>query len=171
MENITLEQFNYIAEIVASVAVIASLIYVAVQIRQNTSTNKLIAAQNLSHGVRDGTAIAAANSDLADIHLRGMKDVESLSPPERHQFYMYLNNTYRVYESALYQHTQGVVDEPVFTAIIGNMHIAMKTLGYQAFWRERKSIFSKEFQDYYESDTEGLINVMDAYRETAPDSV
>jgi hypothetical protein len=165
MENITLEQFNYIAEIVASVAVIASLIYVAIQIRQNTATNKLISAQNLSHEVRAGSAIAAANSYLADIHLRGMKDVESLSPSERHQFYLYLNNTYRVYESALYQHTQGVVDEPVFNAITSNMHIGMKTPGYQSFWNERKSIFSKEFQDFYESDSGGHVSVLDSYQE------
>jgi hypothetical protein len=165
MENITLEQFNYIAEIIASIAVIASLVYVAIQIRQNTASNKLIAAQNLSHEVRAGSALAAANSDLADIHLRGIRDVESLSPTEKHRFYLYLNNTHRVYESALYQHAQGVVDEPVFNAIISNMYIGKKTPGYQSFWSERKSIFSKEFQDFYESDSGGLVSTLDSYQE------
>ena len=81
MENITLEQFNYIAEIVASAAVIASLIYVAVQIRQNTSTNKLISAQNLSHEIRNANS-ALLDAGMADINLRAMKDVESLSPTD-----------------------------------------------------------------------------------------
>ncbi len=80
MENITLEQFNYIAEIVASVAVIASLIYVAIQIQQNTSTNRLIAAQNLSHEIRETTSLIAANADLADIHFRALENLESIIP-------------------------------------------------------------------------------------------
>ena len=171
MENITLEQFNYIAEIVASAAVIASLIYVAIQIRQNTSTNKLMSAQNLSYELRNVNAALAEDSDIADISLRAMKDIESLSPTEKHRFYINVNCIFRVYESALYQHSQGTVDEPVFNALLGNMHLTKNTSGYQAFWRDRKSIFSKEFQDYYDSDTEGFVSTLDAYRETAPDNV
>jgi Tfp pilus assembly major pilin PilA len=33
----TLEEFNYIAEIIASIAVIASLLYAGLQVKQNTA--------------------------------------------------------------------------------------------------------------------------------------
>jgi hypothetical protein len=166
-----LEEFNYIAEIVASIAVIASLVYVAIQIRQNTSTNKLMSAQNLSHELRETLSLVAASTELTDIHLRAMQDIESLSTTEKHRFYMLLNNVYRVYESTYYQSTQGVVDDAVLNGVLGNMHIGKNTSGYQSFWQDRKSIFSKEFQDYYDSDTEGLVNMLDIYQETAPDNV
>ncbi len=36
----TLEEFNYIAEIFASIAVVASLIYVGLGVRQNTAATQ-----------------------------------------------------------------------------------------------------------------------------------
>lgn len=74
-----------ITELLGVIAVIASLIYVAIQIRQNSE----IARANIVHGTSDTWAnfhgMIAANSNLADIYRRG-KIGEQLTETETIQF-------------------------------------------------------------------------------------
>lgn len=165
MEALTLEQAYYIGELIATVAVITSLIYVAIQIRQNTSIIKLNAAQNLSHELREALSLLVSDSELSDIHLRAMHDIKDLVPREKFRFYMFLNNVFRVYESAYYQNAQGAVDRAVWIGMLGNMNATKAMSGYRAFWNDRKSIFNEEFQEFYESELTGNANLLDAYKE------
>lgn len=160
----TLEQAYYIGELIATFAVIISLIYVAAQIRQNTYTIKLSSAQNLSHELREALALLVSDVELTDIHFRAMNDINSLAPRDKFRFYMFLNNVFRVYENAHYQNTQGAVDQPIWNGMLRNMNATKKTSGYQAFWQDRKYIFSKEFQDFYENELSGDANILDIYQ-------
>jgi len=163
MGFITLEQFYYIAEIAASAAVFASLIYLAIQIRQNTNTVKSNSAQNCSHDYQEVLGHLITNADMADIHLRGMKDVACLSPAEKHRFYLYLNKSYRVYDNAYYHYSQGSLDNAVWHGIYNGMILGQGTSGYQAFWKDRKYIFSDDFQNLYD-EIETDVNLLDAYQ-------
>ena len=95
-----LSYYANLAEIVGTAAIVVSLIYVAVQIRQSTRATKLTTAQNVTHDLRESLGIIAGSTEMASIHLRAMQDIESLSPEEKHRFYIWLNNNYRMYENA-----------------------------------------------------------------------
>ena len=163
MESLTLEQAYYISELVASLAVIMSLIYVAIQIRQNTHTVKLNSAQNLSHELRESLALLASDSELSDIHLRAMQNIDSLAPGEKFRFYIFLNNVFRVYENAHYQFTQGTVDPSMWSGIFGNMNATKATSGYETFWRDRKNIFGSKFQEFYDNEVKGNPGTLSAF--------
>lgn len=167
MDTLTLEQAYYIGELVSTIAVITSLIYVALQIRQNTHTIKLNSAQNLSHELRESLALLVADAELSNIHLRAMQDIDGLDPGDKFRFYMFLNNVFRVYENAHYQNTQGTVDKSVWNGMLGNMNATKLMSGYKAFWNDRKNIFSKEFQEFYDSELGGNAHLLDAYQEKA----
>ena len=164
METITLEQAYYISQLAGTLAVITSLIYVAIQIRQNTHSVKLNAAQNLSHELRESLALLASDAGLSDIHLRAMQNIDNLTPQEKFRFYIFLNNVFRVYESAYYQKSQRTVDPSVWSGILGNMNATKATSGYQAFWRDRKNIFSREFQEFYDADVSGNPDLLVAFK-------
>jgi len=163
MDTITLEQAYYIAELVTALAVVISLIYVGIQIRQNTHAIKLNSAQNLSHELRESLALLVSDAELSDIHLRAMRDVGCLAAVEKFRFYMFLNNVFRVYESAHYQKMQGTVDPSVWAGIHGNINATKSTSGYQAFWRDRKNIYSREFQAFYDNEVTGNPDLLAAY--------
>ena len=146
-----LSYYANLAEILGTGAIVVSLIYVAVQIRQNTRATKLTTAQNVSRDLRESLAIIANSTEMASIHLRAIRDIESLSPDEKHRFYIWLNNNYRMYENAYYQNKHGALDAYVWEAVIANLSIAKGTSGYEAFWRERKHIFDREFQGFLEN--------------------
>ena len=165
MEILTLEQAYYISQLIGTLAVIISLVYVAKQIRQNTNTIKLNSAQNLSHELRESLALLASDAELSGIHLRAMRDIDDLAPVEKFRFYILLNNIFRVYENAYYQYTQGTVDSGVWAGIFGNMNVTKATSGYQAFWRERRMIFGEKFQDFYDTEVIGSADTLSAFKE------
>jgi hypothetical protein len=79
----TFEQLSYLAQIIASVAVIASLIFVALQIKQNTS-----ALQRNEHNstMAQWTVIRmaiAGNRDIAELMTNGLQGERALDAPDQ----------------------------------------------------------------------------------------
>jgi len=138
-----------LAEIIGTALVIVSLVYVGVQIHQNTKAIRLSSAQNVSHDLRNALSFIAGETDFARIHLQGMEDVNALPPAEKHRFYVFVNYFLRAVENAYYQNKLGVLDEYVWESVIANIGLAARTSGYSSFWEDRHQFFSKEFQEFY----------------------
>jgi plasmid maintenance system killer protein len=161
-----LTYYANLAEILGTAAIVVSLIYVAVQIRQNTRATKLTTAQNVSHDLRESIALIASSTEMAGIHIRGMQDIESLTPAEKHRFYIWLNHNFRMYEHAYYQNQEGALDAYIWEGVVANLTLAKGTSGYDTFWRDRSKIFSQEFRDFYESDVvEPIVKAHEPYQE------
>ena len=60
METLTLEQAYYIGELVASFVVLISLVYMAIQLRQNTNAIRLGTAHAVAEEFREMFALAAS---------------------------------------------------------------------------------------------------------------
>jgi hypothetical protein len=85
----TLEQYAQIGEIIAAIAVIASLIYVAQQLHQNTD---MMSVGNAQHMVDFNISLVSpvvANRDLADLWMKGGSDFETLDPIDRQRIVMF----------------------------------------------------------------------------------
>ena len=75
-----------IAETVSAIGVIASLLYVGYQIRENTvATERSNARQTASDHARVILSFVE-NEEMADLRLRGLDDLERLSTVERYRF-------------------------------------------------------------------------------------
>ena len=75
-----LSKLANLAEIFGTAAIVISLIYVAIQIRQNTRAMKLAAAQNVSQDLHVGLSFIIGDTEFARIHLDAMTDIDSLTP-------------------------------------------------------------------------------------------
>ena len=162
-----LSKLANLAEIFGTAAIVVSLIYVAIQIRQNTRAMKLAAAQNVSQDVQNGLSFIAGDTEFARIHLEAMSDIDSLAAAERHRFYVFLMRYLRTFENAYHQNKAGLLDEYVWDGFSEQIKLASRTSGYCAFWRDRHQYFGQEFQDFYNglSPTDPAIAV-DPYKES-----
>ena len=159
-----LAYYANLAEIFGTVAIVVSLVYVAVQIRQNTRTTRLATGQNISRDLREANAIVASDANMAEILLKGVENEAELTPAERLRLYFYLNLAYRVYENAYYQRQEGALDAYIWEGITANMSFGKRTSVYQAFWRDRKQVFSQQFQDFYDKEmVASEVDPLDAY--------
>jgi hypothetical protein len=70
-----------VSEIVGVIAIIASLVYVGIQIRQSASFARASVINDTSMAWTNASALLASDAELADIYLRGI-DNETLTPVE-----------------------------------------------------------------------------------------
>lgn len=147
----SLEQASYLGQIVGAVAVIASLLFVGVQLRQNTqavraSTSQAHAA--VYHGI---IASIVDSGEFAGIWRRGLADSASLDPDERVRFVSFVSTLFRFYESSLVQWSRGQLDREHWDTVAQQAISLRGQPGIAEWWRLRRGWHSKRFQDWFET--------------------
>ena len=110
METVTLEQASFIAEVISGIAVIASLIYVGLQIRQNTTATQAAGRQAYVDSMNDYVGLINSSPNLADILHRGANGLSNLKNGEVIQFGAWLDQNFITFETFYFQWKAGVLD-------------------------------------------------------------
>jgi len=148
METITLEQVYYIGQTVAVVAIIVSLIYLSLQVKQNTRTTRLETVQAISsefHGFYD---LLVSNRDVADVFHRGMFDFQSLDRTEQLQFTFAITRALRTWHEHYFQWREGAMDDEFWQSWAAILSDAMQYPGYQEVWSRRRHHYTRDFQSF-----------------------
>ena len=148
----TLEEFNYIAEIIAAIAVIASLLYVAVEVRQNTVAVRLNTLHDVKDTIREVNLLVAEQGDLAEILFEGFQDLDKLSGAPRARFYTWAHNLFLGYENLYLQYLGGALDPRHWSGMAQHMSDVSSVPGVQAYWADRRQWFTEEFRNYWENE-------------------
>jgi hypothetical protein len=99
-----------LAELVGATAVVASLLYVAVQVRQNTRQARLAAQQATVHELGHALRAQAQDREWASLLSRALSGLDSLDAVERVQFLSHVGSIFRLYESAYLHYIDGSLD-------------------------------------------------------------
>lgn len=103
----SIQEWAATAEIIGAVAVVASLVYLAIQIRQNThglsmslkSTELAAFERNVEAGNRI-REIFILNPEVSELYERGLKSYSNLSGSDRLRFGMLLRNVFSAFQGA-----------------------------------------------------------------------
>ena len=137
-----------VAELIAALGVIASLIYVATQIRKNTRTTRAAAFQG---AITEGGHIyrmLAENSEAAHIFRNGLDEPDKLTNDELFRFLMMLGSSFRGYENFFVQHLYGTADDTSWEAWAESMRRLLSRPGTAFFWKTSGNVFRKDFQAF-----------------------
>jgi hypothetical protein len=140
------EAIGAVAEILASVGVVISLLYLAVQIRAQTIESRLATGNELANQLNVTYSILSSNRDFADVFLRGLQSFPSLDTAERVQFAAHMNRTFRVVEAMFNQYRWRRIDDSVWQGLDAALKDLCTYPGTQAWWSLRKHWFCDEFQ-------------------------
>jgi hypothetical protein len=80
------EAITAIAEVLAAVGIIASLLYLAAEVRQRNRASAVAAKLASTQLLVDFVDSLIADPQLMDVFLRGRKDIETLSANDRFRF-------------------------------------------------------------------------------------
>lgn len=147
----TLEELYYISQIVAVVAIFASLIFVGIQLRQNTRAVHVSTAQAHFTMWHSLVTPLTENADMAKIWWQGLSDFDGLIEQDRMRFIVYAGNVFRFYESSRIQWRRGQLDSELWHAVEVNIREFASQPGVQKFWNIRKNWHSIEFINWFES--------------------
>tara|TARA_B100000965_G_C19445716_1_gene692944 strand:- start:396 stop:848 length:453 start_codon:yes stop_codon:yes gene_type:complete len=136
-------------EIVGAVSIIASLVFVGVEIRQNTSAIRGATQQEISSQISDMLAITAENERIAylvDKAFSGATKSE-LNRVDYSRFRAFATIGLRRIENIYLQHMNGFLSNEAFERIGWDYY---RSPLLREIWKERKGGFNPEFVLFYE---------------------
>jgi hypothetical protein len=146
----SLESASFVAQIVGGIAVVLSLLYVGVQIRQNTKATMMTAAQSLQATIGNIEELMITDSHFSELILRWMQR-EELSPVDRWRMTLMCRNVLRSWQTGHYMYRTGVLDkalwEPQAVLLAGLM---AQDQGFQAHFDAERATLDPVFVGYVE---------------------
>ena len=131
-----------IAELLGAVGVIASLVYLATQIRQsreqmgqNTRALRAGAYQQFIQGLDQLVMRASGGPALQQAVRRGMIDSDQLSEEDAYHFDMWIRGLLLAWENAHYQYRMGMLDSDRWRLHRGQLEETFDAPGVVQWWK------------------------------------
>ena len=144
------EALGAIGEIVGAIAVIATLGYVALQIRQNTRSMRASTSSAAATAARDFSGAIARDAELANLYETGLRSLDSLNPSQRAQFDQLLITLFSHYEDLYYQQRDGSVHADIWEGRVEAMLRLLSQPGCARWFEGRKVLWGKGFREFIE---------------------
>jgi hypothetical protein len=142
----SLENLGNLGEFIGAIAVLVSVIYLALQIRQNTKSLITQTGQAImSQGVN--ASIDTAANDSLMVVLAKLGDQKELTVAERIQYSIWMEGIITNYSQIFYVHQQGNLDDNLHEAAENRLRKILSKPGALEWWQSCRSDFTQEFQD------------------------
>ena len=141
-----LENFARIAEIISSVAVVVSLIYVSVQVRQNT---RALRATTYNAVTANSVAILApmhTHPEFTEYLVRVQSDPESATPAEKLRFHITMLSAYRHWDNLYYQFRNGMLEPEMWQSYDRTMTSWLANPAWRDWFVRNAACFSDNLQ-------------------------
>ena len=148
----TIQDLGSIGELVGAIATVATLIYLAIQIRANTHAVRSGAAQSVHEAFATWYRMLASDGDLSQLTTNGLRDYASLSERDKARFVATFMAFLSCSQDAFIKWREGSLSPDLWSGWELVMMNLVIPRGGQAFWQERSYLFGKEFRDYVEND-------------------
>lgn len=133
-----------LAGVVSSVAVLVSLVYLALQVR-HASNSQRSETQGSATERRLQVLIAQSTADAAAATNMGMSASPDISPQQITQFLNLCNLIFASSEDEFFQHRAGLLDGQRYTLQHGILRQAFHAPGFRAAWTMTRQVHHPEF--------------------------
>ena len=141
----TLESIYFIASIAAALGVIASLVFVGLQMRQNTLAIRLDSASQYQASLGNVELFIAQHPEFATLLVKGRTGQE-LTEAEQLRLWVFYGNVMRTWQNVHHQYLAGALDEVLWQGNRARLDRVLKEdIGLVATWRNDESQYSPEF--------------------------
>jgi hypothetical protein len=141
-------EVSAISQLIGSVAVVFSVLYLAIQVHQSTRIAKLAAQDAAAAALRDVTKPFAENAELARIWRLGLENLDALSTDDQARFFHSVYQFLKAYETIHFHHLYGLMDEQIWQGWCGLLKHYIVSPGIERYWQLRHDLFSTRFQEF-----------------------
>jgi acetaldehyde dehydrogenase (acetylating) len=145
---VNLEQLSWLGNILGGLGVIATVIYMSIEIRNNTSAVRASAFQEVVDSFASISFDIGKDKNLTDLFLRTGRNLAELSEVERTQYNFILLSFLRRAESVYFQNEVRTLHERHWSGIRASIVSVMASPGARASWSEIKNRFNPQFSAF-----------------------
>ena len=140
-----IQDLGSIGELVAAIATLATLVYLAVQMRKNTAATRSTALLEIQRDVR---SMLTADPDTNNLAVR-MIEGETLTPGEQALLVQRYVATFRTFESIWFQAEKGTLEKQLLEGYMHHLRVVLNAPLARALWDDyQQGVFHPNFLDY-----------------------
>lgn len=136
------------ADIIAALGVIGSLIYVAIQVRQNTRSLNRASAQAIILSRTESARYLGNDVTITDLYWRGGDDPESLSEEEWKRYFWLWSATLRPVELAFLDHAEGNMEDKLWAGQNHALEFWFSKPGFERMLAEYGETLHPDFKQH-----------------------
>ncbi len=144
----TLADLSDLSQALGAAAVFASLVFVGVQIRQNTKAQKASSHHAVTDSFNALNALIVSDQNVARLWRLGMAGADTLNEDERTSFSFLALAYMRIFETLYYQYGTGTLDKKLFEAELGTLKWSVTNPGMVAWWTTNPISLSAEYRAF-----------------------
>ncbi|HWH91157.1 MAG TPA: hypothetical protein VNV64_05105 [Candidatus Binatia bacterium] len=145
------DAISAISQLVGSIAVVLSVLYLAVQVHRSTRVAKLATQDAAATALRDVTKPFMENAEVERIWRVGLENVGALSVEERARFFHAAYQFLKAFETIHFHYVYGLMDEQLWEGWRGLLRHYVAAPGMAQYWNLRPEVFSERFRDFVNS--------------------
>ncbi len=145
----TIQDLGSIGEFVAAIATLATLVYLAVQIRQNTASVRSASAKQILQGIAEFNQFISSDPALTDLWWHGT-DPDALSEQEWRRFLHVASSLILRLELMFINHREGLLPVQVWEAQVNSMRHLLALPAMQRWFSEYGSMVHADFRYFVE---------------------
>jgi hypothetical protein len=152
--ELSFQEWGTVAEIFGALAVIVSLLYVAVQIKQNNRINQGIAIQQAYASTQEIYSWYANNSDVNEL-LAKFSQGEALTIPESVRIQSLLLGMVEQYEVYFILNKLKMMDDETFHSFFKKIATVLGAPSARQWFTDNKTFFRRDFVEFVNSFLDG----------------
>jgi hypothetical protein len=143
----SLSELASLGSFVSGFAVLISLIYLALQVRQ-TERNQQISIRHSRVSRIVELQLALADPAMADAWLHGSGSPQEITRTELSQFTNLCRALFFHFEDSFYQRDGGLLNDDAFETVVAGVRLSARSPGFRAAWRIARPNFGGRFLDF-----------------------
>ena len=138
-------ELGSLGEFIASLGVLITLIYLAIQMRQNTKAVRLNTAHSITEEFQEMFSLLASDQSLSEVFMEAAQN-EELSGVSCLRYYTFMGSYMRAYENAYLQNREQAIISDHWAGLTRMMIDVSAMPAFSNYWADRKHWFSDDFQ-------------------------
>src|SRR4051812_29581592 len=127
-------EVSALSQMIGSIAVVFSVLYLAIQVHRSTRVAKLAAQDSAATALREVTKPFAENAELARVWRIGLEDLSALSAEEQARFFHSTYQFLKAFETIHFHHIYGLMDTQIWQGWYGLLQHYIASPGIAHYW-------------------------------------
>jgi hypothetical protein len=145
------DAISAISQLIGSIAVVLSVLYLAVQVHQSTRVARVAMQDAAATALREVTKPFMENPELERIWRLGLEDISPLSVEERARFFHAAYQFLKAFETIHSHYVYGLMDRQLWDGWHGLLRHYIAAPGIAYYWKLRPELFSERFRKFANS--------------------
>ena len=147
----SIQDLGSVGELVAAMATVITLLYLAIQIRANTTIARAQSLREMVNPPIEWSLLPATDAELAGLLRRAMTQYDTMGATEQFRFSQWLFPFFAHVETVWRMQRIGLMEEGPLEGYVKNCVAMMNSEGGGAWWAQYRSVTNLEFAEMLES--------------------